>query len=169
MFLSGSDSPVLGFTVQKVTVWRAREAASLEMRVAMAASSEKMLPKILVVDDSPEERALIATLLAEGGYSCIETASSGEEALRRLSRGGVDLLVTDFVMPGLDGLQLAHRALEMDPSLEGRVLIVTGGMYGRVDALAFAAATDVLTKPFHMGQLLSAVESLLSRPRPLEA
>jgi CheY-like chemotaxis protein len=139
------------------------------MRAVMASRSEKTLPKILVVDDSPEERTLIASLLAEGGYSSIETAASGEEALRRLSRGGVDLLVTDFVMPGLDGLQLMHRALEIDPSLEGRVLIVTGGMYGRVDALAFAASTDVLTKPFHMGQLLSAVESLLARPKPLGA
>src|SRR5262245_48472338 len=136
------------------------------MRPVMAESSEKILPKILVVDDSPEERALIATLLAEGGYSRIETASSGEEALNRLSAGDVDLLVTDFVMPGLDGLQLMHRALEMDPGLEGRVLIVTGGMYGRVDALAFAASTHVLTKPFHVGQLLSAVASMLARPRP---
>lgn len=135
----------------------------------MASRFEKMPPKILVVDDSPEERTLIAALLAEGGYSRIETAASGEEALRRLSDGGVDLLVTDFVMPGLDGLQLMHRALEMHPSLAGRVLIVTGGMYGRIDALAFAAATDVLTKPFHMVQLLSAIESLLARPRPLEA
>ena len=128
-----------------------------------------MLPKILVVDDSPDERMLIASQLQEGGYSRIETAASGEEALRRLSRGGVDLLVTDFVMPGLDGLQLTRMALEMDPGLEGRVLIVTGGMYGRIDALAFAAATDVLTKPFHMFQLLTAVEALLARPRLLEA
>lgn len=135
----------------------------------MAASSEKILPKILVVDDSPDERMLIASQLAEGGYSRIETASSGEEALRRLSHGGVDLLVTDFVMPGLDGLQLMNRALEMDPGLEGRVLIVTGGMYGRIDALAFAAATDVLTKPFHMSQLVRAIETLLARSRPLEA
>jgi CheY-like chemotaxis protein len=135
----------------------------------MSLSSEKMLPRILVVDDSHDERMLMASLLAEGGYSRIETASSGEEALSRLSKGGVDLLVTDFVMPGLDGLELMNRALEMDPGLEGRVLIVTGGMYGRIDALAFAAATDVLTKPFHMGQLLRAVEVLLARPRPLEA
>ena len=132
-------------------------------------TQQKMPPRILVVDDSDEERMLIADQLAEGGYSHIETASSGEEALHRVSEGHVDLLVTDFVMPGLDGLQLMHRALELDPRLEGRVLIVTGGMYGRIDALAFAAATDVLTKPFHMVQLLRAVETLLSRPRPLQA
>src|SRR4029079_12708467 len=94
-----------------------------KMRWTMAASSENMLPKILVVDDSHDERMLIANQLAEGSYT-IETASSGEEALRRLSQGGVDLLVTDFVMPGVDGLQLMNRALEMDPKLEGRVLIV---------------------------------------------
>ena len=123
-----------------------------------------MAPSILIVDDSPEERTLIASLLEEGGKYKIETAESGEEALSRLSRGGIDLLVTDFVRPGLDGLQLMNRAVEIEPSLKGRVLIVTGGMYGRVDALAFAAATHVLIKPFEQAQLLKTVEDLLAFP-----
>jgi CheY-like chemotaxis protein len=121
-------------------------------------------PSILIVDDSPEERSLIAALLEEGGKYKVETAESGEEALHRVERGGIDLLITDFVMPGLDGLQLMNRAVEADPALKGRVLIVTGGMYGRVDALAFAAATDVLTKPFEFDKLIDAVEELLARP-----
>jgi CheY-like chemotaxis protein len=124
-----------------------------------------VLPSILIVDDSPEERSLIAALLEEGGKYKIETAESGEEALRRVERGGIDLLVTDFVMPGLDGLQLLNKAVEVDPALKGRVLIVTGGMYGRIDALAFAAATDVLTKPFELDKLLQTVEDLLARPQ----
>lgn len=124
-----------------------------------------MKPSILIVDDSPEERTLIASLLDESGRYVIETAASGEEALGRLARGGIDLLVTDFVMPGLDGLQLVNKAIEIDPSLKGRVLIVTGGMFGRDDALAFAAGTHVLTKPFSMDQFIKTVESLLARPQ----
>jgi two-component system cell cycle response regulator CpdR len=128
-----------------------------------------MPPRILIVDDSAEERGLILSLLEDAGFHRVESAGSGEEALRHVVRGGIDLLVTDFVMPGLDGLQLAHKAVEIDPSLQGRVLIVTGGMYGREDALAFAAETAVLIKPFALGQFITTVESLLSRPRPQEA
>lgn len=124
-----------------------------------------MRPHLLVVDDSPEERNLIASQLEVGGKFKIETAASGEEALQRLALGGIDLLVTDFVMPGLDGLQLASRAVEIDPSLRGRVLIVTGGMYGRIDALAFCAETQVLVKPFTMDQLVDTIENLLSLPQ----
>ena len=123
-----------------------------------------MAANILIVYDSPEERFLMAALLEEGGKYKIETAGSGEEALRRLRKGGIDLLVTDFVMPGLDGLQLMNEAIAVDPSLRGRILIVTGGMYGRVDALAFAAATDVLIKPFEQAELVRTIENLLSRP-----
>lgn len=124
-----------------------------------------MRPVILIVDDSPEERTLISSILEESGRYSVETAASGEEALTRLERGGIDLLVTDFVMPGLDGLQLINRAVEIDPSLKSRMLIVTGGMYGRDDALAFATGTDVLTKPFSLDLFLKTIETLLGRPQ----
>lgn len=124
-----------------------------------------MPPTILVVDDSPADRTLITSTLQTGGRYQIETAKSAEEALFRLARGGIDLLVTEYMMPGLDGLCLCQKAVEFDPTLRGRVLIVTAGMYGREEALAFAASTDVLTKPFATGTLLTAVEDLLSRPR----
>ena len=117
---------------------------------------------VLIVDDSPEEREVIAAMVLASGRFEVETASTGEEALRRIERGGIDLLLTDFVMPGLDGLQLANRAVEVDPRLDGRIVIVTGGMIGREDALAFALRTTVLTKPFTLDQLLQTLESVLS-------
>ena len=121
-----------------------------------------MTPKILVVDDSPAERESIAAMLRTSGRYEVETAGSGEEALGRIERGPVDLLVTDFVMPGLDGLQVVNRAIELVPSLRGRVLVVTGGMLGREDALAFALRTTVISKPFTRDQLLGTVEALLA-------
>lgn len=120
-------------------------------------------PRILVAEDEPAELRLLEIVLRErGGYE-VECASDGREALDAIRRGGVDLLVTDFVMPGLDGLQLANRAVEIDPALQGRILIATGAMYGREDALAFAVGAKVLVKPFTPDQLLTEVRALLTR------
>ena len=105
---------------------------------------------------------MIAAMVLTSGKFEAETAANGEEALHRIAQGGIDLLLTDFVMPGLDGLQLANRAIGLDPRLEGRVLIVTGGMFGREDALAFALKTTVITKPFTIDQLIRTIESVLS-------
>src|SRR5437867_3898295 len=102
--------------------------------------------RILVVDDSRDERVMMTAMVAKSGRYEVLSAGSGEEALFILQRMSIDLLITDFVMPGLDGLQLANRAVEIDPSL--RVLVVTGGMFGRQDALAFALNAIVMTKPF---------------------
>src|SRR5438034_172357 len=104
------------------------------------------MPRILIVDDSEEERETIASMLATCARYQVLTAAGGEEALRIIATENLDLLVTDFVMPGLDGLQLANRAVEIDPSLRGRILIVTGGMFGREDVLAFALRATVITK-----------------------
>jgi CheY-like chemotaxis protein len=60
-------------------------------------------PTILVVDDELFFRRLYAELLSEDGYR-IETFASGDDALSRLRRGGVDVVLTDLVMPGVDGL-----------------------------------------------------------------
>lgn len=119
------------------------------------------MAKILIVDDSQQEREMMASMLTHGGHTDVETAPSAESALRRIERGDIDLVVTDFVMPGLDGLQLANRAIELSPRLKDRILIVTGGMFGREDALAFAMRTTVITKPFSIETLLRTVQSLL--------
>lgn len=122
------------------------------------------MARVLIVDDAAEELAMIASMLSSGGHYEVETAGTGEEALQRIEKGGIDLIVTDFVMPGLDGLQLANRAVEIDPALRGRILIVTGAMLGREDALAFALRATVITKPFTLDQLLKTVEKLLAGP-----
>jgi len=116
--------------------------------------------RILIVDDSCDERVMMAAMVSQGGWCEVLTAGSGEDALSILNREHMDLLITDFVMPGVDGLQLANRAVEIDPTL--RVLVVTGGMYGRVDALAFALHTPVITKPFSSDQLLGTITTLLA-------
>ena len=65
--------------------------------------------RALVVDDDAGMRAGLAAVLERGGFA-VETGQAGEEALARLERGGIDLLVTDLRMPGLGGLDLLREA-----------------------------------------------------------
>ncbi len=114
--------------------------------------------RILVVDDDPQVRAVAVTLLEELGYGVVE-ASGGAEALRLLHGGNrIDLLLTDYAMPGMTGTELAGRALALDPA--PGVLIMTG--YADAAALP-SEGVPVLRKPFALDELRAAVERLLSK------
>lgn len=79
---------------------------------------------VLVVDDDPDVLPIAATILTKLGYDAV-AASSGSEALAILLREpGIELLMTDLAMPGIDGLQLAERAVALRPSL--KVLYTSG-------------------------------------------
>ncbi len=79
--------------------------------------------RILAVDDQRYFRELLEGLLSEEGYDVV-TASSGEEALRILDQSHFDIVLTDLVMPGMDGNDLVHRVKERDPDQE--IVVVTG-------------------------------------------
>lgn len=111
------------------------------------------MPKILVVDDDPEVREILAETLAEFGYGVIQ-AGSGEEALPMLgTRDGVNLIITDVRMPGMSGLELIEQARARSPSL--RVILISGYFLPQPIAVRF------LKKPFHMHELASAVRAEL--------
>ena len=117
--------------------------------------------RILVVDDEPSVRRLAARLLESRGYRTVE-AGSPEEALRFVDRNGAafDLLLTDVVMPGMSGRELAVRLRERQPSL--RVMYMSG-----FTADAFARPMEpeevFVGKPFTPEQLLRAVREALTR------
>ena len=112
---------------------------------------------LLVVDDEPTARAYAANVLRRAGYDVLE-AASGEEALRIAADppARIDLLVTDFHMPGMNGDELALRLLETRPSLP--VLIVSGSWPGGDERF------PVVTKPFRGGELVDKVRELLTSP-----
>jgi signal transduction histidine kinase len=116
---------------------------------------------ILVVEDDPEVRELIAHALARFGYRVLE-AASGEEALARWpAANGFDLLVTDVVMGGLPGPELADRMRARRPDL--RVLYISG----YAEAASGAAAGAFLAKPFRPEALAARVrEALTGAPPP---
>jgi CheY-like chemotaxis protein len=120
-----------------------------------------MAPRILVVDDEPMVRALIARALSDEGYEVVAVAN-GDDALDAARRAVVkfDLIVTNNYMPGLDGPELVARVRQDFPSLP--VLHIDDISRKRVDK---GLPEDVPTvyKPFSVATLREAVRRLLAR------
>ncbi len=124
-----------------------------------------MTNTILIVDDEPFFRRFYADLLGTCGYR-VETVVSAEEALKRVDEGGVDLLLTDMVMPGMSGLELLRRVRLIENAPE--VIVVTG--HGTIETAVQAlkaGARDYLVKPFQPEQLRHTVHTCLEQRRLL--
>ena len=86
----------------------------------MAAAKRKR-GRLLIVDDEVELKNALCETLADEGYETVG-ATSGAEGLRTLDKQDVDLLLCDLMMPGMDGIQVLRKALEIDPTLVGIVM-----------------------------------------------
>ncbi len=120
------------------------------------------MPRILIIDDNGEVRGTMRSILEHAGHTVLE-ASDGADALIQLNAGlAVDLVVTDLVMPRIDGLVMIHALKRSHPTLP--VVAVSGGdAMGPTELLLSAAgegANISIPKPFRAAQLLSAVARL---------
>jgi two-component system, cell cycle sensor histidine kinase and response regulator CckA len=113
---------------------------------------------ILVVDDEAGVRQFVSAALAQRGYTVVQ-ASSAEEAWGILEKSRPELLITDIVMPGGNGVQLAARAHKLQPQL--RAIFITGYADQFRDELGSSVC---LSKPFTTTSLLFAVESAIGPP-----
>jgi two-component system KDP operon response regulator KdpE len=115
---------------------------------------------ILIVDDEPEILRAVRAGLRAQGYR-VETAVSGEEALRKASSEAPCLVVLDVMLPGMDGIEVCRRFREWSnaPII---VLSALGQERQKVEALD-AGADDYLTKPFGMDELTARVRAALRR------
>lgn len=121
---------------------------------------------ILIVDDEAFFRQLYAELLNDVEYE-VETAGSGGEALDRIRQGGVDVVLTDMVMPGIDGLELLNESKNIENPPE--VILVTG--HATVETAIQAlknGARDYLVKPFNPNELMHLVRTCLEQRRLLD-
>ena len=99
--------------------------------------------RVLAVDDQRYFRELIEEFLTAEGFET-QTAASGEEALHILERSAFDIVLTDLVMPGMDGSELVHRVKSRNP--EQDIVVVTGVVDVRtaVDAMKLGASDYLL-------------------------
>jgi|GEM_PF-1316694 len=121
---------------------------------------------ILVVDDDPEVRAVGASLLQELGYRVLE-ATSGSEALSLLANNtDIDLLFSDIVMPGINGVELASQARRTWPHL--KVLHCSGFADAAVMRNGtMSGVTHLLSKPYSKAALAQKVREVLKSPAPV--
>ena len=118
------------------------------------------VPKILLAEDDNDMRRFLVKALQNAGYS-VASFDNGKSAYERMREEPFELLLTDIVMPEMDGIELARRATELDPDL--KVMFITG-----FAAVALNADTDapseakVLSKPFHLRDLVFEVSKVLA-------
>ncbi|HEY5923186.1 MAG TPA: response regulator [Kofleriaceae bacterium] len=121
---------------------------------------------VLVVDDDPQILRMLSDVLTKRGFG-VDTASDGEEAYSRALQHAPDLLVTDVMMPKLDGWSLV-RKLRLEPKLANLPVIFLTAVAtddARVQAFRLGA-DDYVNKPFKFKDLVSRIEKVLTAKRP---
>jgi len=130
------------------------------------------MAKILVIDDEKDVRVVLGEILRREGYE-VALAADSQQGLEELRSNGADLVITDVIMPGMDGVATARQIRSEYPSLP--IIVISGG--GNVAPLAYepssisttaylasasnAGADRTLTKPFDRKELVDAVQELL--------
>lgn len=117
--------------------------------------------KILVVEDSPSERELITDYLEEGGYTVI-SAEDAKIALEKTKMQKPDLIITDVVMPGMNGFELC-RNLKKNPETKNLPIVVCTSKNQELDKLwGMKQGVDIyLTKPCTREEILRAVRTVV--------
>jgi len=118
-----------------------------------------MTTRVLIVDDEPFVRHLIRDTLKTRGFAT-GSAANGVEALEELAKEPYDLVISDVVMPEMEGFELLKRVKKDYPGL--KVIILTGysSQHDISDFLLYGA-DEYLTKPFQVNELLAAVEKVI--------
>ena len=116
------------------------------------------MARILVVDDEPDERFLVGRALRKQGHD-VTVAENGAAGLRAVRESAPDLVVTDVMMPVMDGVEFIRR-LRSDPATAGIPILAASG-----DTHLAGAADAVLTKPYDDDRLVAIVNSLLEKGR----
>src|SRR6185295_1157476 len=121
---------------------------------------EVISQKILLAEDDNDMRRFLVRALTKAGYE-VASFDNGKAAYDRLREEPFELLLTDIVMPEMDGIELARKATEIDPEL--KVMFITGFAAVALNPENQAPKdAKVLSKPFHLKDLVNEVERMLA-------
>ncbi|ALR22220.1 cell cycle two-component system response regulator CpdR [Sphingobium baderi] len=113
--------------------------------------------RILLAEDDESMRAYLARALEKSGYEVVVVAN-GAEAVPHIDSDRFDLLLTDIVMPEMDGIELAQHAASVAPDM--RIMFITGFAAVTLRAGQAVPQAKVLSKPFHLRDLVLEVERM---------
>ncbi|MBX3469449.1 MAG: sigma-54-dependent Fis family transcriptional regulator [Planctomycetes bacterium] len=120
-----------------------------------------MKPKVLVVDDELPMRQGLKEVLARADYE-VETADDGDQAVRRLDQGGLDVVVTDLRMPGRDGMEVLRHARQVAPETLVYMISAHGDIPTAVEAMKLGAV-DFIQKPFRIDEVRARIRAGLDK------
>lgn len=126
-----------------------------------AQKRDERMATILYAEDDHAMRRFFEKALEKAGHHVI-ACEDGERALRALkfADGAFDLLLTDIMMPGIDGVELAKRAEELSPGI--KIMFITGFAAVAMQDPGAAENATILSKPVHLRQLVGEVDKLIA-------
>ena len=113
--------------------------------------------RILLAEDDESMRTYLARALEKSGYDVV-SVGTGTEAVPHIEADRFDLLLTDIVMPEMDGIELAQHAAQIAPDM--RIMFITGFAAVTLKAGKAVPQAKVLSKPFHLRDLVLEVERM---------
>lgn len=120
--------------------------------------------RILVVDDFPTMRRIVRNLLKELGFTNVEEAEDGQQALEFLNQGSFELVISDWNMPNLDGLEMLRRVRANPATATLPVLMVTAeAKKENIIAAAQAGASGYVVKPFTAAVLEEKLDKVFEK------
>ncbi len=115
--------------------------------------------RVLIVDDEPDTLELVKTILESRGFKTT-LASSGAEALSKITDGRPDLVILDIMMPDMDGWDVFRKIKEIDPKMPVAILTAKAQNIDKFLGLHVLKAEEYITKPFGKDELIEKVRKL---------
>jgi two-component system cell cycle response regulator CpdR len=130
------------------------------MNVIDHPSRGQLMARILLAEDDEDMRRFLERALGNAGYDVV-SFSNGREAYERLREEPFHLLLTDIVMPEMDGIELARKASELDPDL--KIMFITGFAAVALNPdMQAPRDAKILSKPFHLRDLVGEIGRLIA-------
>lgn len=120
------------------------------------------MARIILAEDDLSLQKFITFSLQKDGHT-VMAFSNGVLAYNALKQEEFDLLLTDIVMPEMDGIELSERAIKLYPSLG--VIFITGyaGSIATIQNKSSSASAQIISKPFHLGKLTQEINNVLAK------